>query len=56
MKHIVEIKLLDENITKYECTDFPYTAGEFFVLCLDGFRRKYIRQSTILNIEQYFTS
>lgn len=54
MKLIVEITFLDDKKQSYECTDFPYPQGDFFVLCLPRFKREFIRTSTIAHAVQYF--
>lgn len=54
MKLFVRIETLDHKEKKYECVDFPYTSGSFWVLHLAGFRRKYVRQESVRDMETYF--
>ena len=54
MKLIMKIKTIDDKIVKYECTDFPYIQGDFFVMPVKDFKREYIRCSSIASASQYF--
>lgn len=53
MKLTVRIVTLDGKETKHECVDFPYTSGLFFVLHLAGFKRAFIRQESIREMDTH---